>query len=76
MTRNGQSRADSPYHKQVFAGPERFVFYCASGWRSALAACTAQEMGLSRVSHIEGGFAAWRDAGGPVEMLPAYDKPA
>ena len=36
----------SPYHKPVFAEPKRFLFYCASGWRSALAARTAQEMGL------------------------------
>ncbi len=62
---------DSPYHKPVFAGPERFVFYCASGWRSALAARTAQDMGLERVSHIGGGLAAWRGAGGPIEAPPA-----
>ena len=36
----------SPYHKPAFAEPKRFLFYCASGWRSALAARTAQEMGL------------------------------
>ena len=28
---------DSPYHKTIFAEPKRFVFYCQSGWRSALA---------------------------------------
>jgi len=58
---------DSPYHKPIFAGAERFIFYCASGWRSALTTCTAREMGLERVAHIGGGFAAWRDVGGPVE---------
>ena len=47
------------------------MFYCASGWRSALAARTAQDMGLERVSHIGGGFAAWRGAGGPIEAPPA-----
>jgi rhodanese-related sulfurtransferase len=35
--------------------------------RSALAAKTAQDMGLKPVAHMGGGFAAWRDAGGPVE---------
>jgi rhodanese-related sulfurtransferase len=35
--------------------------------RSALAAKTAQDMGLRPVAHIAGGFAAWRDAGGPTE---------
>jgi rhodanese-related sulfurtransferase len=59
---------DSPYAKPVFQDPKRFVFYCASGWRSALAARTAQEMGLEGVSHLGGGFTAWRDAQGPVEM--------
>jgi rhodanese-related sulfurtransferase len=59
---------ESPYAKAVFQEPKRFVFYCASGWRSALAARTAQEMGLEGVAHLAGGFTAWRDAGGAVEM--------
>ena len=58
---------DSPYHKPVFAEPKRFVFFCAGGWRSALAAKTAQDMGLEHVAHIEGGFGAWKQAGGTVE---------
>jgi rhodanese-related sulfurtransferase len=58
---------DSPYFKPVFGEPKRFVFHCASGWRSALAAKTAQEMGLAPVAHLGGGFTAWRAAGGPVE---------
>ena len=58
---------ESPYHKPVFAEPKRFVFFCAGGWRSALAAKTAQDMGLEKVAHIEGGFSAWKKAGGPVE---------
>jgi rhodanese-related sulfurtransferase len=57
---------DSPYHKPVFAEDKRFVFFCAGGWRSALAAKTAQDMGLEKVAHIEGGFGAWRKAGGAV----------
>jgi rhodanese-related sulfurtransferase len=58
---------ESPYHKPVFAQDKRFVFFCAGGWRSALAAKTAQEMGLTPVAHIRGGFGAWKKAGGPVE---------
>ena len=58
---------DSPYHKPVFAEPKRFVFFCAGGWRSALAAKTAQDMGLEHVAHIEGGFGAWKQAGGTIE---------
>ena len=60
---------ESPYHKPVFAQDKRFVFFCAGGMRSALAAATAQEMGLKPVAHIEGGFAAWKKAGGAVEAL-------
>lgn len=58
---------DSPYHKPVFAQDKRFVFFCAGGMRSALAAATALDMGLKPVAHIEGGFAAWKTAGGVVE---------
>jgi rhodanese-related sulfurtransferase len=62
---------DSPYHKPVFAEPRRFVFYCASGWRSALATRTAAEMGLENVCHIQGGFTAWKQGGAPVADRPA-----
>jgi rhodanese-related sulfurtransferase len=58
---------ESPYAKPIFAEPKKFVFFCAGGWRSALAAKTAQEMGLENVAHIDGGFGAWKKAGGPVE---------
>ncbi len=61
---------ESPYAKPVFAEDKRFVFYCASGWRSALAAKTVQDMGLANVAHVGGGYTAWRDAGGPTEMPP------
>ena len=57
---------DSPYHKSIFAEQKQFVFYCAAGWRSALSAKLAQDMGLENVAHIEGGFGAWKQAGGPV----------
>lgn len=60
---------ESPYHKSWFANGDRFVFFCAGGWRSALATKTAQDMGLEPVAHIIGGFTAWRDAQLPIEML-------
>ncbi|HBS49563.1 MAG TPA: rhodanese [Rhodobacteraceae bacterium] len=59
---------DSPYHKEVFAQDKTFAFYCASAWRSALA---AQEMGLAPVMHLEGGFNGWVKAGGPMAERPA-----
>ena len=65
---------DSSYHKPVFAQDKSFLFFCAGGLRSALAAHTAQRMGLKPVAHIKGGFGAWKKAGGPVEM-PEAKKP-
>jgi rhodanese-related sulfurtransferase len=64
----------SPYYKEIFGSGKAFVFYCASGWRSSLAAAAVQEMGLEPVCHIEGGFSAWKKAGGPVAERP--HKPA
>lgn len=65
---------DSPYAKDQFQTGNRFVFYCASGWRSALSARTAQEMGLENVSHIDDGFSGWKKAGGPVGEKPVKPK--
>jgi len=59
----------SPYHKALFVSGNRFVFFCAGGWRSALAAKTAQDMGLTPVAHVHGGFGAWKKAGAPVETI-------
>lgn len=58
---------ESPYHNPLFAEDATFVFYCASGWRSALAAQTAKQMGLQRVTHLNGGITDWIDAGKPTE---------
>jgi rhodanese-related sulfurtransferase len=66
---------ESPYAKPVFQQDKKFVFHCAGGWRSALAAKTAQDMGLKPVAHIGGGFAGWRDAGGPVEKIAPRTEP-
>lgn len=60
----------SPYAKPQFQQDKRFVFFCAGGLRSALAARAAQEMGLKPVAHIKGGYGAWRAAGGTTEALP------
>ena len=62
---------ESPYHKPAFAEDKRFVFFCAGGWRSALATATAKEMGLEKVCHIGGGFTAWKKSGGPIEAHEA-----
>ena len=58
---------ESPYHKPIFAEDKRFVFFCAGGWRSALAAKTARDMGIEKVAHIDGGFTEWKKVGAPIE---------
>ena len=60
----------SPYHKEIFNQDKTYIFYCASAWRSALSTLTAQEMGLTPVCHLEGGFSAWQKAGLPIEEMP------
>ncbi len=57
---------DSPYFKDIFGGGREFIFHCASGWRSALATKAVQDMGLEPVSHVGGGFTAWKRADAPV----------
>ena len=62
---------ESPYYKDVFGEDKTFVFYCQSGWRSALATQAVQRMGMEKVCHIGGGYRAWKDAGYAIEELPA-----
>ena len=60
----------SPYHKPLFADESReFILFCGAGWRSALAAKALQDMGMSNVAHIEGGWADWVKQGAPTETL-------
>ena len=56
---------DSPYFKDIFAQDKKFVFHCASGWRSALSVATLQDMGFE-AAHITEGFSGWEKAGGPI----------
>jgi rhodanese-related sulfurtransferase len=56
-----------PYYNPVFGSGKKVVFYCASGGRSALAADTAQRMGLENAVHLGGGFKAWQQANGKIE---------
>ena len=58
---------ESPYHKPVFADESKeYVLYCGAGWRSALAAKALQDMGMTNVAHIDGGYTDWVKAGAPV----------
>ena len=57
---------ESPAHKPEFNQDKTYVFYCASGGRSALAARVAMDMGLSPVVNLSGGVGAWKKAGGAL----------
>jgi 2-hydroxychromene-2-carboxylate isomerase/rhodanese-related sulfurtransferase len=57
----------SPYYKPIFTPDKHFVLFCAGGWRSAVTAQALQNMALlPNISHIEGGFSAWKKSGAPV----------
>lgn len=58
----------SDFFLEAFSQGRPLVLFCALAARSALAVATLQDMGLANVSHIAGGFAAWRAAHGPVEQ--------
>jgi rhodanese-related sulfurtransferase len=57
---------DSPYFKDIFAEDRKFVFHCASGWRSAISVDTLNDMGF-KAAHLKNGFSEWVKLGGPVE---------
>lgn len=58
---------ESPYYREGFDFGDRYVFHCAAGGRSALAAAAIQDLGYTNVAHLEAGFNGWADAGGEVE---------
>lgn len=60
---------ESPYFKPEFGEDKRFVFHCASGWRSALTVATLQDMGFA-AAHLREGFTDWAASGGPVVAVP------
>ena len=60
----------SPYHKDIFARSHDLILFCASSWRSALAAKTLQDMGMTNIYDMDGGFTAWVAAGLPLADCP------
>lgn len=60
---------ESPYYKQELDTGQQLILFCGSAWRSALAAAALTDMGLPKVAQLEGGFAAWKKAGHPVEAV-------
>ncbi len=56
----------SPRHAEAMDPARPTIVVCHSGARAALAAATLQDMGFADVSILEGGLAAWLEAGLPV----------
>ncbi len=57
----------SPYYRREFDAAEALILYCNKGWRSALAAKSLQEMGITEVSHLAGGLEQWLAEGRSIE---------
>ena len=57
----------SPMHKPELGQGKKLVLYCGSGGRSALAAKSLKQMGITNVAHVAGGFPALQEAGAPRE---------
>lgn len=60
---------DCKYHRKEFSDGRELVLFCASAWRSALAAKVLQDMGFKHISHLTDGFSAWKAAGLPIEKV-------
>jgi rhodanese-related sulfurtransferase len=56
----------SPRHKPELDPSRRVIVYCRSGVRAALAALTLQTLGFLDVANLDGGIAAWKEAGLPL----------
>jgi sulfur dioxygenase len=53
-------------HELARVTDKDMLFYCAFGERSAMAVRAAQDAGLTKARHIEGGVDAWKKAGGKL----------
>ena len=65
---------ESPYYQDRYQLDQRYVFHCASGWRSALAAQVIEEIGYTNVAHLRDGFTDWVESGADVEDAPENAK--
>ena len=57
----------SPWRDASIRGREQVIIVvCQEGFQSSLAAAVLQRLGLRRATDLDGGFAAWQQAGLPV----------
>ncbi|MGK0310657.1 MAG: rhodanese-related sulfurtransferase [Minisyncoccia bacterium] len=66
--------SESPYHQDRYQPEGRYIFYCAAGWRSALATKVIGELGFDNVAHLESGFAGWLESGNEVADIASTSK--
>lgn len=59
-----ESTDDLPFSKD-----ERVVLYCGSGNSCSRVAQTLREKGYKNAEALEGGYAAWKEAGLPLEPI-------
>ncbi len=65
---------ESPYHQDRYQPENRYVFHCASGWRSALAAKVIGELGYTNVAHLQDGFTSWVEADAEIDDVSESSK--
>ena len=58
----------SPYFRPIFGEDRKFIFHCASGWRSSLTVATLQDMGFE-AAHLTDGYSDWVRKDDPVEHV-------
>jgi rhodanese-related sulfurtransferase len=57
------------------AKDKEVVLYCRSGRRAQMAADVLAKAGFTRLSHLEGDYPGWSEAGLPVEAAAPSPKP-
>src|SRR5262249_21386416 len=65
-TVRGTPQVDGLLNQLARSSGKRLIFYCSSGWRSAMAVQAARAAGLESSRHIDGGMQAWKNAEGPL----------
>ncbi|MEM9173724.1 MAG: rhodanese-like domain-containing protein [Myxococcota bacterium] len=61
---------DEPEKIAALDAPHGVALYCMVGPRARKGEAKLLEKGVNGVLHIEGGLAAWKDAGLPVDVAP------
>jgi sulfur dioxygenase len=61
-------RAGGMLHALAQSTGKCLIFYCAYGERSAMAVQAARDAGISAAFHLQGGIAAWKAAGAPLDV--------